>query len=153
MVEKMCASFQMVKFNPTVGKSKVSTVANHINMLVLINFIHPSMSKMTKNHQTNNHFCRYTVFNWLFQKNHFIHPSRLFAQGIPMASFFLDAHRRGQKKRGFWSSPIQGYSELLGDRQGPRRPAVHVVCDLEPPVDGATLLTHQEVAKVFKACL
>jgi hypothetical protein len=26
-----------------------------------------------------------------------------------------------------------------------------VVCDLEPPSEGVTLLTHQEVAKVFKA--
>ncbi|CAL1134079.1 unnamed protein product [Cladocopium goreaui] len=71
--------------------------------------------------------------------------------GGPVASFFLDAHRRaGQKRRGFWASTIQGYSELLGDRHGPRRPAVHVVCDLEPP-EGVTLLTHQELAKVFKA--
>ena len=47
-----------------------------------------------------------------------------------------------------------GYSELLGDRHGPRRPAVHVILDLESPQDtqnGQTLLTHQEVAKVFKA--
>ena len=46
-----------------------------------------------------------------------------------------------------------GYSELLGDRHGPRRPAVHVILDLESPQDtqnGQTLLTHQEVAKVFK---
>ena len=48
-------------------------------------------------------------------------------------------------------SSSAGYSELLGDRNGPRRPAVHVVCDLEPPSEGVTLLTHQELAKVFKA--
>jgi len=75
--------------------------------------------------------------------------------GSLVSSFFLDAHRRaGQKRRGFWSSTIQGYSELLGDRHGPRRPAVHMILDLESPQDtqnGQTLLTHQEVAKVFKA--
>ncbi|CAJ1347298.1 unnamed protein product, partial [Effrenium voratum] len=53
------------------------------------------------------------------------------AVGARVASFFLDPFRRpGQKRRGFWSSKIQGYSELLGDRHGPRRPAVHFVFDL-----------------------
>ncbi|CAE7237611.1 OOP [Symbiodinium necroappetens] len=69
-----------------------------------------------------------------------------------VASFFLDAHRRwGQKRRGFWSSSIQGYSEILGHRSTPRRPAVNVICDLEPPVgDTPSLLTHREVVKLFR---
>jgi len=68
-----------------------------------------------------------------------------------VASFFLDAHRRwGQKRRGFWSSSIQGYSEILGHRSSPRRPAVNIMCDLEPPADSPSLLTHREVVKLFR---
>jgi len=73
--------------------------------------------------------------------------------GAPIASFFLDAHRRrGKKRLGFWVEKIQEYSTVLGDEQsGPRRPAVHVVCDFDPPrSDGKpVLLTHREVAKLF----
>ena len=68
------------------------------------------------------------------------------AQGHLVGSFFLDAHRRAQKKRGFWASTIQGYSKLLGDRHGPRRPAVHLVMDLEPM---PTRLSHKELVKLF----
>ncbi|CAJ1390216.1 unnamed protein product [Effrenium voratum] len=70
------------------------------------------------------------------------------AVGARVASFFLDPFRRpGQKRRGFWSSKIQGYSELLGDRHGPRRPAVHFVFDLP---EAPALLTHREVVQVFR---
>lgn len=69
-----------------------------------------------------------------------------------LGSFFLDAHRRRTvKKRGFWVSKIQGYSTLMGDRNGPRRPAVHVVCDFEEyREDGPPqLLAMEEVTKLF----
>lgn len=55
------------------------------------------------------------------------------------------------KKLQLKTCPPPGYSELLGDRHGPRRPAVHVVGDLEPAGTEPPLLTHQEVVKVFKA--
>ncbi|CAK8987654.1 unnamed protein product [Durusdinium trenchii] len=69
-----------------------------------------------------------------------------------VSSVFFDPFRRSGKRRGFWSSKIQGYSELLGDRNGPRRPAVNVVADLERPQEGQSqpLLTHREVVQVFR---
>ena len=65
-------------------------------------------------------------------------------------SFYQQTARIGAINRSRFKISA-GYSELLGDRHGPRRPAVHLFCDLEPPSEGVTLLTHQEVAKVFKA--
>ena len=66
-----------------------------------------------------------------------------------VSSVFFDPFRRSGKRRGFWSSKIQGYSELLGDRNGPRRPAVNVVADLERPQEGQSqpLLTHREARR------
>mmetsp|Transcript_107345 Transcript_107345/g.334579 ORF Transcript_107345/g.334579 Transcript_107345/m.334579 type:complete len:833 (+) Transcript_107345:95-2593(+) len=73
--------------------------------------------------------------------------------GAFVASFFLDPfRRRGKKRPGFWVEVIQEYSPLLGDaRSGHRRPAVHVVCDLDRPraEGGPALLTHEEVARLF----
>lgn len=73
--------------------------------------------------------------------------------GEVLASFFLDPYRRrGKKRPGFWVDKIQEYSPVLGsERFGPRRPAVHVICDFaSPQADGRpVLLSHGEVAKLF----
>jgi len=77
---------------------------------------------------------------------------RVMEDGETLAVFYMDLHRRrGRKRPGFWVDVIQDYSDFLGfDRDGPRRPAVHVIGDLAPPASGGpSLLTFGEVGKLF----
>jgi oligopeptidase A len=60
---------------------------------------------------------------------------------------YLDLFDRAGKRRGAWMSPIL---DRLAGPVGGAGPAVAVAaCDLTPPVDGAALLSHAEVVRLF----
>ncbi len=69
------------------------------------------------------------------------------AAGVPLASFYLDAYARADKRSGAWMDDCVGRMQLGGEVT---LPVAYLVCNSLPPQDGRpALLTHDDVVTLF----
>ena len=69
------------------------------------------------------------------------------AAGAPLASFYLDAYARADKRSGAWMDDCVGRMQLGGELT---LPVAYLVCNSLPPQEGRpALLTHDDVVTLF----
>jgi len=68
-------------------------------------------------------------------------------EGVPVASFYLDAYARAHKRSGAWMDDCVGRAELGGTLT---LPVAYLVCNSQPPQgERPALLTHDDVVTLF----